>query len=63
MLYPLSYEGGEGQGSAPAHGGRTEVGSVAGLLAHMEATTIMPPRIWALGPVPRPCGGESRRPN
>jgi len=31
MLYPLSYEGREGQGSAPALGGRTEVASVAGL--------------------------------
>jgi hypothetical protein len=30
MLYPLSYEGREGQGSAPALGGRTEVASVAG---------------------------------
>jgi hypothetical protein len=31
MLYPLSYEGREGQGSAPALGGRTGVASVAGL--------------------------------
>jgi hypothetical protein len=28
MLYPLSYEGREGQGSAPALGGRTGVASV-----------------------------------
>jgi hypothetical protein len=27
MLYPLSYEGREGQGSAPALGGRTRIAS------------------------------------